>query len=150
MFQHGENRLMNYLKALKTYVEMLRPNLEAVREDGAFLYLILKHEAIVDRDKFSQLHMALKLLFKDAVSIHAKAESGGFKVNLTILHARQLKDYFNKDVSREEVAESINFLLAHGWTEKQLQDETGVSRATAYRYQHKTQPSQSETDSFQP
>jgi hypothetical protein len=56
-----------------------------------------------------------------------------FNIDVAALHADRLKEFLHKDISKADVAESINFLLDSGWTEEKL-CELGFSHTTLYRF----------------
>jgi hypothetical protein len=55
-----------------------------------------------------------------------------FNIDVASLHADRLRDYYHKNMTKTDAAESIKYLLGCGWTETQLYD-LGVSRPTFYR-----------------
>jgi hypothetical protein len=58
---------------------------------------------------------------------------GAYIIDVCALHANRLRKYLRKDISKTDVAVSINFLLESGWTEGELCD-LGFSHTSLHRY----------------
>ena len=69
-----------------------------------------------------------------------------FHIDTMALHIDRLKDYFQQDTTKADIAQSLRFAMKNGWTEKEFQSEIGLSRSTFFRYLSQNEPSTSKTN----
>jgi hypothetical protein len=62
----------------------------------------------------------------------------GLHVDLSRLHADRVRDFFHPDISKDDVAESIKYLVSLGWDEKSFR-ELGVPRSSFFQLRKKAE-----------
>jgi hypothetical protein len=110
--------------------------------------LILRPEVVLDYSKFAEIRLEARKLGATLITYPraglsipnrvVQAEkidcvTDSFIVDLTALHADRLRDFLHKDISKADVAESIQYLIGHGWIEEKLCG-LGFSHTTLYRF----------------
>ncbi|MCW4019170.1 MAG: hypothetical protein NWF00_10930 [Candidatus Bathyarchaeota archaeon] len=143
--------MANLKENLNQLMEATEPFTETITEDNGKVIIKLKREAwdtakhfIAFRDGFYSLLKELRLesyvttFFdsdKDSKDEIPPLETIRYQIDKGAIFSDQLKGYFRKDTSREDVSELLNFLASIGWTEDKFQSEIGISKITLYRYQ---------------
>jgi hypothetical protein len=93
--------------------------------------LHLKHY-IEQTDKTEPVH--IPGISQDLVKVVAIE----YVVDTVALHSDRVKAFFHVDTTKDDVAQSLSFLLKNGWSEKDFQSKIGINRTTLFHYLPKT------------
>jgi hypothetical protein len=115
-------------------------------KDGKIV-ILLKKGAIFDPDKIALIFSTARKLdvqrFIRLVNVPTETRledvmlpsPAAFSLDIASLHADRLKEFFHRDIDKNDIGESIKYLQCLGWGEKDFQ-ELGVSRASFFRYRN--------------
>ncbi|MCW4019177.1 MAG: hypothetical protein NWF00_10965 [Candidatus Bathyarchaeota archaeon] len=151
--------MVNLKENLTVFLARIAPFSDGITEQGGNIIITLKKEVLFDPERFVpfnsdfstlkhelMLDNYVRLVFKtepykkDDIVYDFEALKGAFfQVDKVKMFVDQLRGYFRKDTSKEDVAELLKFLQTQGWTAQRLQSEIGISKITLYRYQSEKQ-----------
>ncbi len=128
--------MTNLIRNLQIFINELQSQCKTpIEKDGALIFS-LKLETYATSEKLKEFLSFLNSR-KDALGIQNyvtwQFPAMTVHIGVAACHVDRIRDFFHRDTTKEEVAESICFLASLGWTEEKIR-ELGVSRATFYRY----------------
>ena len=137
--------MVNLVTNLKTFLAEIKSQAESIREnDAGYMIIKLKEELIADPDKYIPFIRSINpIRQKLRLDPYIKFTMTEYHIDTVALRSDQLKDFFHKDVTKDDAIEDIDFLVRHGWTEGRFNKEIGISKPTLYRYKKgldKTEP----------
>jgi hypothetical protein len=117
----------------------LESHIENVTEKDGTLILRMKPEVFDSAENYIALldtadELKKKLRIEEYVRGQFKHDAYEYQIEIRSLYIDTLKAFFRTDMEKEDIAEAINFLQKHGWSETQFQGEIGISRPTYFRY----------------
>lgn len=134
--------MANLLQNLETFLSEIQSQtemVESISEDNGTIIIRLNYECFCIYEK---AHAFLVFVASLNEMLHlgklglpktGPKKTLYYRIDLGPLHVNRLETFFHKDITQQDVAASIDFLVSQGWTEKMFK-EIGVSRSTFFRY----------------
>ena len=156
--------MTNLVTHLKTFISEIQSHIENVTEKDGTLIIRMRPEVIEEPENLEAfmnltnplkkkllLENYIRRVFKtkpisiEGINIELDSfEALEYHVDKKSLYVDQLKDFFQKHIAKDDIAECIAFLQKQGWTDKEFLAETGISKPTYYRYSNETKAKKAE------
>jgi hypothetical protein len=152
----------NLIQNLETFLSEIQSQTEMVQsitEDKGTIIIRLNVECFADFEKASpfllfvaslkkMLHLDNYIKMPETNELFQGKRTVFYRIDLVAFHADRLETFFHKDITQQDVATSIEFLIDQGWTEKCFK-EIGVSHATFHRYHVRQKDAEATKDKSQ-
>jgi hypothetical protein len=147
--QHEERIEENSDEAINDFLEKMAPYVAGEPKlNKQELIVTLKLEAVASPSTYkSIMTKAAKIGAKPLMTpkpgfsippIKKLTGIAGLHVDLSRLHADRIRDFFHPDISKDDAAESIKYLVSLGWDEKSFR-ELGVPRSSFFHLRKKAE-----------